>query len=209
MNREQVKTNCITSLHIAQEIITNIWYLPDISFLVIWRHICLIKVTIIVRPELFWSRELSRDSAMATFDQQAWGFAKPEESHDHRIDLGDTSVVSECSVGVNLVIDNLFYVASGTSPLYTIWKKSDYYLWRYCILKIWGIWVSFGCDRSCSNPRRVSKLNSNVPQGGIYPHIKFKRDSLNIFRVRALTSSGSTGGRDAKTIVSRTLRSMI
>ena len=39
----------------------------------------------------------------------------------------------------------------------------------------------------------------------IYPHIDFERDPLNIFRVRALTSSGSTGGRgggDAKTIIS-------
>ena len=46
-------------------------------------------------------------------------------------------------------------------------------------------------------------LNSNIPQGGIYPHIKFERDPLNIFRVRVLTSSGSTGGHgggDAKTI---------
>ena len=32
-------------------------------------------------------------------------------------DLGDTSVVSECSLGVNLVID-IFYVASDSSPLY-------------------------------------------------------------------------------------------
>ena len=32
----------------------------------------------------------------------------------HFKDLGDTSVVSECSLGVNLVIDNFFYVASGT-----------------------------------------------------------------------------------------------
>ena len=63
--------------------------------------------------------------------------------------------------------------------------------------------MSFGCERSCSSPRRVSNFNSNVPSGGIYPHIKFERDTLNIFRVRALTSSGSTGGRgggDAKTI---------
>ena len=112
----------------------------------------------------------------------------------HLKDLGDTSVVSECSLGVNLVIDNFFYVASGTSPLYKIWKQSDYYLWRYCILKIWGIRVSFGFERSCSSSRSVSNLKSNIPQGGIYPHIKFKRDPLNIFRVRALTSSGSTGG---------------
>ena len=64
----------------------------------------------------------------------------------------------------------------------------------------------FGCEHSCSS-RRVSNFNSNVPQGGIYPHINFESDPLNIFRVRALTSSGSTGrcgrgGGDAKTIIS-------
>ena len=60
--------------------------------------------------------------------------------------------------------------------------------------------MSFGGERSCSSPRRVSNFNSNVPQGGIYPHINFERDPL-----RVLTSSGSTGGRggdDAKTIIS-------
>ena len=86
----------------------------------------------------------------------------------HFEDLGDTSVISECSLGVNLVIDNNCYVAWGTSPLYKIWKQSDYYLWRYCILKIWGMQVSFGCERSCSSARRVSNFNSKVTQGGIY-----------------------------------------
>ena len=85
--------------------------------------------------------------------------------------------------------------------------------------------MSFGCERSCSSPqahhrircvrpgdpgihnqsinRGVSNFNSNVPQGGIQPHINFERDLLNMFRVRVLTSSGSTGGRgDAKTIIS-------
>ena len=67
--------------------------------------------------------------------------------------------------------------------------------------------MSFGCEHSCSSPRRVSNFNSKVPQGGIYPHIKFERDRLNIFRVRVFTSSGSTGGGgrgggDAKTIIS-------
>ena len=64
--------------------------------------------------------------------------------------------------------------------------------------------MSFGCERSCSSNRRVSNFNSKVPQGGIYPHIKFERDRLNIFRVRVFTSSGITGGRggDAKTIIS-------
>ena len=40
----------------------------------------------------------------------------------HFEDLGDTSVVSECSLGVNLVIDIFLYVASGTgtSPLHKI-----------------------------------------------------------------------------------------
>ena len=76
----------------------------------------------------------------------------------HFRDLEDTrlSVISECSLGVNLVIDNFLYVVSDTAPLHTIWKQSDHYLWRYCILKIWGIQVSFGCERSCSSPRRVS-----------------------------------------------------
>ena len=44
----------------------------------------------------------------------------------------------ESSLGVNLVIDNFFDVASDTSTLYQIWKQSDDYLWRYCILKICG-----------------------------------------------------------------------
>ena len=38
----------------------------------------------------------------------------------HFEDLGDTSVISECSLGVNLVIDNFLYVASDYSPLYKI-----------------------------------------------------------------------------------------
>ena len=67
--------------------------------------------------------------------------------------------------------------------------------------------MSFGGERSCSSPWRVSNFNSNVPQGGIlfYPQINFERDPLNIFRVRALTSSGFTGGGRggyAKTIIS-------
>ena len=38
----------------------------------------------------------------------------------HFKDLVDTSVISECSLGVNLVIDYFFYVASDTLPLYKI-----------------------------------------------------------------------------------------
>ena len=59
--------------------------------------------------------------------------------------------------------------------------------------------------RSCSSHWRVSNFNSKVPQGGIYLHIKFERDRLNICRVRMFASSGSTGrgrGGDAKTIIS-------
>ena len=94
----------------------------------------------------------------------------------HFKELGDTKCHHECGLGVNPVIDNFVYVVSDTSPLYKIWKQSDHYLWRYCILKIWGIQVPFGWERSCSNARRVSNFNSNIPQGGIYPHIKFERD---------------------------------
>ena len=35
-------------------------------------------------------------------------------------DLGDTNVVSKCSLGVNLVRDNFVYVFSDTSTPYTI-----------------------------------------------------------------------------------------
>ena len=45
--------------------------------------------------------------------------------------------------------------------------------------------MSFGYECSCSRARKVSNFNSKVPQGGIYPHIKFERDMLNIFRVSA------------------------
>ena len=38
----------------------------------------------------------------------------------HFKDLGDTSVVRECCLDVNLVIDNLFGVVSDTSPLHKI-----------------------------------------------------------------------------------------
>ena len=38
----------------------------------------------------------------------------------HFEDLGDTSLISECSLGVNLVIDHFFDVASDTLPLYKI-----------------------------------------------------------------------------------------
>ena len=55
--------------------------------------------------------------------------------------------------------------------------------------------MSFGCEHSCSSHRRVLNFNSKVAQGGgggIYLHIKFKNDRLNIFRVRVFTSSRRT-----------------
>ena len=57
--------------------------------------------------------------------------------------------------------------------------------------------MSFGCERSSSSHRRVSNFNSKVPQGGIYPHIKFERDMLNIFRVRVFTCLGLRADADA------------
>ena len=57
--------------------------------------------------------------------------------------------------------------------------------------------MSFGCERSCSSPRRVSNFNSKSTSGDIYQYIKFERDPLNIFQVRALTSSGSTANAAA------------
>ena len=69
-----------------------------------------------------------------------------------------------------------------------------------------GDTVFFGCECSCSSARRISNVKSNVPQGDIYLHIKFNRDPLNNFQVRALTSSGSMGGRDANTIISHFVR---
>ena len=50
--------------------------------------------------------------------------------------------------------------------------------------------MSFGCERSSSSPRRVSNFNSKVPQGGIYPYIKFEGDRLNIFRVKSSRRQG-------------------
>ena len=52
--------------------------------------------------------------------------------------------------------------------------------------------MSFGYEHSYSSAQRVSNLNRKVAQGGIYLHIKFERDRLNIFLVRVLTSSRRT-----------------
>ena len=85
-------------------------------------------------------------------------------------DLGDTSVVSDCTLGVNLVIDILFYVATGTSRLYTIWKQSgplvmeilhfEHLAANAVVLIIGGY--------------QISIANYLRGGGGIYPHIKLK-----------------------------------
>ena len=48
--------------------------------------------------------------------------------------------------------------------------------------------VNYTLWQMCSPSKNVQQLS---PQGGIYPHIKFERDTF--FELRALTSSGSSG----------------
>ena len=50
--------------------------------------------------------------------------------------------------------------------------------------------MSFDCERSCSSPRRVSNFNSKEPQIGIYLHMKFERDRLNMFGILGPISGG-------------------
>ena len=52
----------------------------------------------------------------------------------------------ECSLCVDLVMDNFLHAPSDALPLYQILKQSDDWLWRYCILchisippYLWGI----------------------------------------------------------------------
>ena len=83
--------------------------------------------------------------------------------------------------------------------------QSDHYLWRYCILKIWGIQSVIWLRTQLFQSSESIKFQQQHTSGGIHPHIKLERDPLNIFLVRELTSSGSTGGGgrgDAKTIIS-------
>ena len=67
----------------------------------------------------------------------------------HVKDLGDTSVISECSLGVNLVIDNFFDVATDTWPLYKIWKQQTITYGDIVFQRFGGYkchqWVQFGC----------------------------------------------------------------
>ena len=88
----------------------------------------------------------------------------------HFEDLGDTSVTSECSLGVNLVIESNRTFTYGD----------------IAFRRFGGYECRLAAIGSCSSPRRVSNFNSKVAQGGIYLHIKFKRDRLNIFRVKSV-----------------------
>ena len=59
----------------------------------------------------------------------------------------------------------------------------------------------FDCERSFSSPRRVSDFNGKEPQMGIYLHIKFERDRLNIFELvftssRTIISPNTSGPFD-------------
>ena len=65
----------------------------------------------------------------------------------HFKDLGDTSVISECSLGVTLVIDNFFDVASDTLPLYNFFLKAIGPLLMEILHfeDLWDTSVQFGC----------------------------------------------------------------
>ena len=98
---------------------------------------------------------------------------------------GYKSVINECSLGVNLVIDNFVYVATDSSSLYKIWKQSDHYLSYYGDIAFEDLG-----DTECRSAvnavvlvLREINFNSNVPQGGIYPHIKFERDASIFFEL--------------------------
>ena len=60
-------------------------------------------------------------------------------------------------------------------------------------MKIWGIRVSFDCERSCSSPRRVSNFNSKEPLIGIYLHMKFEGERLNMFGILGILGPISGG----------------
>ena len=155
----------------------------------------------------------------------------------HFKDLGDTSVVSECSLGVSLIIDNLFYEASDTLPLlwismyhqcksiiqlyyiYCVWNVQSHHMllrWQ-CTLKI-SIKqnkqnsITFESNRTISygdiafwrfggyECRLAANAVALVIGGykisiakylrGVYTHIKFESDRLNIFRVRVFRRLG-------------------
>ena len=120
--------------------------------------------------------------------------------------LGYRKCRHKCSLGVNLVIDNFIYVASDTSPLYQILKQLDNYLWRYCILNIWGIQSVVWLHTTfvlVLGEYQIS-IATYLRGGGYLPSYKILNRYVEFFSIRESTTSGSTGGRggDAKTIIS-------
>ena len=105
-------------------------------------------------------------------------------------------------MGVNLVIDHFFYVVSGTSPLYEFESNRTISHGDIAFLRFGG----YECRLAVNAVVLVLagyQISIAKYLRGVSTHIKFERDRLNIFRVRVLTSSGSTGGGcDAKTIIS-------
>ena len=71
------------------------------------------------------------------------------------LNLGKQKCRHECSLDVNLVIENFLcsFLCSFWYFIkykgYAIVKQTDHYSWRYCISKIWGYkcrqWMQFGC----------------------------------------------------------------
>ena len=87
----------------------------------------------------------------------------------HQLIWVTQSVVNECSLGVYLVIDN-FVLCSFRyfTSVYNL-KAIGSLLMEILYFEYLGVRVSFGCERSCHSARRLSNVNSNVPQGGTYP----------------------------------------
>ena len=82
----------------------------------------------------------------------------------HFKELGDTKCRHKCSLGVNLVIDNFVYAVSDTSPLYQIWKQSDYYLWRIAFWRFGGYKCHLAANAVVLVPGE-SNFTSKVPPG--------------------------------------------
>ena len=81
----------------------------------------------------------------------------------------------ECSLGVNLVFDNLVIELQ----ILCIFENNRTITYGDIAFKRFrGYSVSFGCERSCSSARRVS--NYQRTSGGIYPNIKFERNMIEL-----------------------------
>ena len=83
----------------------------------------------------------------------------------HFKDLGDTSVVSECSLGVSLVIDNFLSTFRYFTYVFNLKSNRTITYGDIAFLLFGGLHVSFGRERSCSSARRVSNFNNKVTLG--------------------------------------------